>query len=49
MADHSQSDFKHGSMDIRAQEKTFAGFVRVVTWSVVIIFFVLVFMALANA
>jgi len=49
MADHSHSDYKHGSMDIRVQEKTFAGFVRMVTWAVVVIFIVLVFMALANA
>ncbi len=49
MADHSHSDHKHGSMDIRVQEKTFAGFVRMVTWAVVVIFVVLVFMALANA
>ena len=28
MADHSVTDHKHGSMDIRVQEKTFAGFVR---------------------
>ncbi|MCB1399001.1 MAG: aa3-type cytochrome c oxidase subunit IV [Rhodobacteraceae bacterium] len=37
-----------GSMDIRAQEKTFAGFVKFVTWSVVVILGVLVFLALAN-
>ena len=49
MADHSHGSFKHGSMDIRVQEKTFAGFVRIVTWSLVVIVFVLVFMALANA
>jgi hypothetical protein len=39
MADH-----KPGSMNITTQERTFAGFVRFVTWSVV-----LIFMALANA
>lgn len=32
MAEH-----KHGSMDITEQEKTFAGFAKVVTWSVVVI------------
>lgn len=37
-----------GSMDIRAQEKTFEGFVKFVTWSVVVILGVLVFLALAN-
>jgi hypothetical protein len=49
MADHNHSEHKHGSMDIRVQEKTFAGFVRMTTWAVVIIFCILVFMALANA
>lgn len=43
MADH-----KPGSMDIRVQEKTFAGFTRFVTWSVVAIIAFLVFLALAN-
>lgn len=32
MADH-----KHGEMNIDAQEKTFEGFVKVVTWSVIVI------------
>jgi hypothetical protein len=49
MADHSVTEHKHGAMDIRVQEKTFSGFVRMVSWSLVIIFCVLVFMALANA
>jgi len=44
MAEH-----KAGSMDIRVQEKTFAGFVRFVTWAVVLIIAVLIFMALVNA
>ena len=44
MADH-----KPGSMDVRVHEKTFAGFVRFVTWTVVLIICVLIFMALANA
>ncbi|HEX9858887.1 MAG TPA: aa3-type cytochrome c oxidase subunit IV [Paracoccaceae bacterium] len=43
MAEH-----KHGSMDIRAHEKTFAGFVRMVTWGAVISIGVLIFLALAN-
>lgn len=49
MADHSHGEYKHGSMDIRAQEKTFAGFLRLTSWSLVLIAVVLVFMALANA
>ncbi len=44
MAEH-----KHGSMDIKAQEKTFAGFIRMTTWGIVISIGVLIFMALANA
>ena len=44
MAEH-----KHGSMDIREQEKTFVGFIRWVTWGTVISIGVLIFLALANA
>ncbi len=47
MADHSPHT--HGSMDIRTHERTFEGFIRFVGWSLVVIFFVLVFMALANS
>lgn len=43
------ADYKPGSMDIRAQEKTFAGFIRMVTWGTVITICVLIFLALANA
>lgn len=43
MADH-----KHGEMDIQVQEKTFEGFVKAVTWSVVVIIGVLVFIAIVN-
>ena len=38
-----------GSMDIRAQEKTFASFIRFVTWGAVICMLVLIIMALADA
>lgn len=44
MAEHKQ-----GSMDIRTQEQTFAGFVTFTKWAVVVIIGVLVFMALVNA
>lgn len=44
MAEH-----KHGSMDTKEQEKTFAGFLRMVTWGIVISIGILIFMALANA
>jgi Ni,Fe-hydrogenase I cytochrome b subunit len=43
MAEH-----KHGSMDTKEQEKTFDGFIRLVTWGAVITISVLIFMALAN-
>ncbi|MDR0810545.1 MAG: aa3-type cytochrome c oxidase subunit IV [Gemmobacter sp.] len=44
MAEH-----KHGSMDIRGHEKTFAGFIRTGTWVVGIAIAVLIFLALANS
>lgn len=43
MAEH-----KHGSMDIRAQEKTFAGFVKMSMWVAGISIAVLIFLALVN-
>ena len=43
MAEH-----KHGSMDIRVQEKTFAGFIRMSIWGAVISILVLIVAALAN-
>lgn len=48
MADHHE-DHKLGSMDIREQEKTFVGFMKMVQWGVVLIIGILIFMALANA
>ena len=44
VAEHQQ-----GSMDIRAQEKTFHGFVKMVSWGAAICIAVVIFMALANA
>lgn len=44
MAEH-----KHGSMDTSVQEKTFAGFIRIVTWGAAVSIGVLIFMALVNA
>ncbi len=43
MAEH-----KHGEMNIEVQEKTFAGFVKAVSWSVVIILVALILLALIN-
>mgnify|MGYP003382358220 CR=1 FL=1 len=44
MAEH-----KHGSMDIRGHEKTFAGFIKMSMWGVGISIGVLIFMALVGA
>ena len=48
-ADHHQGEHKHGSMDIRAHEKTFEGFIRLSIWVVVISILVLIFAGLTNA
>lgn len=44
MAEH-----KHGSMDVRGHEKTFAGFIKASMWVTGISIGVLIFLALANA
>lgn len=49
MADHHQSEHVHGTMDIRANEKTFEGFIRLAIWTVCIAIAVLIFMGLVNA
>lgn len=41
MADH-----KHGEMDYQAQEKTFDGFMKFTTWSVIVILAIIVGMAI---
>lgn len=38
--------FEPGSMDITTQEKTFEGFVRWVTWGIVVCIGILVFLAI---
>jgi len=48
MADHP-SDHTSGNMDIRTQEKTFGGFIRMSIWVAAIAIGVLIFMALANS
>lgn len=40
------AEYKHGSMDIEAQEKTFAGFMRWTMNSVIVILAVIIFMAI---
>jgi Ni,Fe-hydrogenase I cytochrome b subunit len=49
MADHKHGDHQHGTMDIRAHEKTFEGFIRMSIWVVCISIAVLVFLGLANS
>jgi len=43
------SDYKHGEMDITAQEKAFNGFISMVTKGAILCILVLIFMALVNA
>lgn len=49
MADQHPAEHKHGTMDIREQEKTFAGFIRMSIWVTGISLGILVFLALANS
>lgn len=49
MADQHHAEHKHGAMDIRDQERTFAGFIRMSTWVVAIAIGILIFLALANS
>ena len=46
---HEVTEHKHGEMDITEHEKTFAGFIRLSTWVVIVSLGILVFMALVNA
>lgn len=47
--DTGHGEHVSGSMDITVQEKTFAGFMSMVTRSTVVIIVLLVFLALVNA
>lgn len=42
-------EHRHGSMDIREHERTFAGFIRLLSWAAGIVFAILIFLALANS
>lgn len=42
------SDYKHGEMNIEAQEKTFAGFVSMVTYAAAGIIVFLLFLAVVG-
>lgn len=44
MAEH-----KNGTMDIQVQEKTFAGFIKTVTYGACAVIGILIFMALVNS
>ncbi len=44
MAEHD-----HGTMDIEEHEKTFRGFLRVVTWIIGISLAILIFLAIFNS
>ena len=46
MAEH---EHKHGSMNTKTQEKTFEGFIRMVTWGAGISIAILIFLALSNS
>ena len=48
MADHN-AEHKHGSMDIREHEKTFAGFIRFLAWGIGLSIGILIFLALVNS
>lgn len=49
MANHHHHEHVQGTMDIRAQEKTFAGFIRLSIWVACIAIGVLIFLGLANS
>ncbi len=42
------AEYKPGTMDIRTQEKTFAGFIKFTTYTTVVILLVLIFLALSG-
>ncbi len=46
---HENTDHIYGEMDIREQQKTMAGFLRMTTWVCVLSILVLIFLALTNA
>ncbi len=43
------AEYKHGSMDVTAHEKTFAGFIKVICWVAGLSIAALIFMALVNS
>ena len=50
MAQHHEiTEHKVGTMDIREQQRTFAGFLRFATWAAILSILVLIFTALVNS
>ncbi|MCQ0969007.1 aa3-type cytochrome c oxidase subunit IV (plasmid) [Paracoccus sp. TK19116] len=50
MAGHHEIDeHEQGSMDITEHRKTFAGFIKLLTWGVILSLLSLIFMALVNS
>ncbi len=45
----ADQEHEHGSMNIKTQEKTFEGFIRMVTWGAGISIAILIFLALSNS
>jgi len=43
------AEYKHGSMDVRVQEKTFEGFVKATERAVIVILVLLVILAIFGA
>lgn len=43
------ADYKHGSMDITEQQKTFRGFLKGIVWLVSLSIAALIFMAVFNS
>ena len=48
-AQHHGEDHTSGTMDITVQEKTFEGFMRMVTRGVIVVICILIFMGLVNS
>jgi hypothetical protein len=47
-AHSAEGHHTHGTMDVTTQERTFAGFVRLATWSAAAVIVILIFLALSN-
>lgn len=46
---HAVAHHEHGTMDVADHQRTFDGFVRMMTWFAVGVAVILIFLALANA